>query len=155
MLAKKGEYKKALANYQKALDNTPSTDNPYMNGDHTKKVKREKYSSYKNMGDIHFFQENYKKARDYYRLAYNNNLSDISLYKKIADAYYKQGDLDKAVEENKRGYVRDPSDHVWPFAIALLYKEKGDNDKALEYGEQALDLAPDSKQIKEFIKELN
>lgn len=154
MLAKEGRYGEALEHHREALKRLPAVNHPYINREHAQRVKYEKYLNYKSMADIYFAQEEYKQARKYYRLAYDNNLSQISLYKKIADTYYKEGKLKKAIQANERGYARSLEDHIWPFAMALLYKEKGDKQKSLEYGKEALELAPDNKQIKKFISKL-
>lgn len=150
----KGDYQKAVDNYNKALSFLPDLDNPYMNDQHKWFVRLEKYLIYKDLADIFLKENSYSEAEKYYWLAYYSNMLDTSLFKKISDTYYLKGDLDKAIWYNKRGYMLNPNDYAWPFAIALLYKEKGDNIQAKEYAEKAVKLAPDKREIINFMEDL-
>jgi tetratricopeptide (TPR) repeat protein len=154
MWAKKGEYNKAFKNYEKALGALPSLRDPRINRDHSQVVKYKKYRIRKGEANIYFFQGEYQKAEKHYRLAFANDLSDITLYKKIADTYYKRGKLERAIEYNQKGYRQNPEDPSWPFSIALLYKKKGEKNKALQYGKEALELSPEDEQIQKFVEKL-
>ncbi|MFW5888563.1 MAG: O-antigen ligase family protein [Patescibacteria group bacterium] len=154
MLSKKGEYSKAITNYDKASKMLPSLNDPRLNKEHLQAIKKEKYLIEKGRGETYFLQKEYEKAEISYRKALENNFSDIVLYKKIADTYYKRGELEKAIKYNEKGYLLNKKDPAWPFSIALLYKELKNEEKALMYAKQALSIAPKSKKIKNFIDKL-
>ncbi len=156
LYAKKGNFEKALNNYNKTLKLLPSLNDKRVNRLHKENIKYEQYLVYQNLGKLYLKQKQYKEAAKYYKLAYNNNLADIILLKRIADTYYLQNNFDKAIWYNKRGWIRDPQDYVWPYLIAILYKEKGDKKTAKEYAQKSLELAPNKakEEIYNFIKEL-
>jgi len=137
--------------FSKALKMLPDINNLYINGQHLRSIEYEKYLIYKEIADLYFTAENYKKAEEYFWLAFYNNMPDITMYKRIANTYYKQGDLDKAIWYNKKGMMMNPDDYIWPFVIALLYEEEGDNNKARKYADKALELNSDDEDIKKLI----
>lgn len=154
MLFEKGEYGKALENYDQALGFLPSPDRRRMNEKHIKAVENEVYEILKGKAEVYFESEEYKRAEKYYREALEKRPSAVELYKKVADTYYKRDMLEEAIHYNERGYISDPRDPSWPFSIALLYRKMGERDKALDYGRRALELSPKRKDIQNFVDEL-
>ncbi|MFA5050715.1 MAG: tetratricopeptide repeat protein [Patescibacteria group bacterium] len=145
----------ALEMCNKSFSLYPDLNNPQMNDMHREMVKSELSTLYDKFGQIYFGLKDYKKSEE----AYNQILKLIPLnrpdiWKKIADIYYVQGDLDTAIQKNMHGYSLNPKDPTWPLAIAALYQEKGNLEMARQYGQKALELNPDSIQVKNFLEKL-
>ncbi len=157
LYTKEGNFEQALDNYNQTLKLLPDLDDKRVSLLHEENIKYEQYLVYQDLGRLYLEQNQYKEATKYYKLAYNNNPTDILLLKKIADTYYLRNDLNKAIWYNKRGWIRDPQDYVWPYLIAILYKEKGDKMLAQEYAQKSLELAPDNTkvEINNFIENLD
>jgi putative inorganic carbon (HCO3(-)) transporter len=151
MHLKKRDFKKAEENYFKSLDFLPDTSDERMNLDHRRLVNFEKYLIYKKLGELELKRNNYKKAGEYYKSAFDNKNDDILLYRKIADTYYLSRDLEKAIWYNKRGMTLSPTDYVWPLSVALLYEEAGNKEKAKEYALKVLVLNKENEEAKRIM----
>ncbi len=149
------DYNKAIKYYEKSLEFLPDLNSSYINERHKNRVKHERYLIYKGLGDAYFDTEEYDQAIEYYKLALNDNPSDLKLIKEISDSYYKKGDFGTAIWYNKHGMARNPSDYVWPYSIALLYEENNERENAIEYYKKALGLLPRNKFLENKINELN
>lgn len=136
------KYQEAEKYYNLALEFLPDFNSPYMNSRHTQKAKYERYLIYKSLGNLYFEQENYKEAEKYYKLALNDDITDIVLLKKIADTLYKRGDIEKAIFYNQHGMVRNPKDYVWPYTVSLLFSELKDVDNCEKYFNLSLAVLP-------------
>ncbi|MBI4812220.1 O-antigen ligase family protein [Candidatus Falkowbacteria bacterium] len=149
-----GDYDGAIANLKKAIEIVPPLDHPYLNSDHRDEIKKELVNLYESLGFSYAHKEEWQTALSYYHEVLRIDPRYLPLYKSVADVYYSQRDFDKAIWYNKRGAAFNPADYKWPLAIAILYKERGDKEAAVEYAASALVLAPENKQIKDFITQI-
>jgi putative inorganic carbon (HCO3(-)) transporter len=145
------DYEKALIIYRASLAVLPDLHNPYLNKDHRSNILDFIVEVYENMAICYSGLDDLDLEIKYYKKIIEINPYRIDVYRKIADSYYRQGDLDKTILYNKRGYVLNPNDYAWPFSIALLYEELNDKIEAREYAQKALELAPNNRNIKEFL----
>jgi len=152
---KKNNYQSAIDYFNQALNYLPALNSPYLNADHSRVIKYERYYIFQGLGDVYFALQKYEQAENFYQQARLNNLFDIVLYKKIADTYYKRGNLDKAIFYNQRGFSLNQTDYNWPLALSILYREKKDLIKAKEYLATATKLAPENEELKKYCQEID
>jgi O-antigen ligase/tetratricopeptide (TPR) repeat protein len=148
-----GEPGKALAAYNLLLLNLPEIEEYPFDDSHQSLAKQYYYLAYYKMAKLFDSLGDWPAAEKYYRLAYSHNPFDFTVLKNIADTYYRRGDLATAINYNLHGLTRNPEDYNWLVALAALYYESGDLKNAGEYLDQALELAPDKRVIKELEKE--
>lgn len=140
--------------YKGALEILPSMDHPYLNDQHRAQIALIAVRLYENIGQSYLKIKNYDLANVYYKKALSLDPYRATSYKGLADIYYLQGQLDQAIVLNKRGLILNPADYHWPLALSLLYRDKKDLTKAREYLDQALKLAPENQDLKNYYQEL-
>ncbi len=69
MYFKKGDYEKAIENFQKSNENLPNINNPNLNLDHKNIVKRELFFNYIGLGDTYLELPEEEESKKYYDLA--------------------------------------------------------------------------------------
>ncbi|MDO8667512.1 MAG: tetratricopeptide repeat protein [bacterium] len=149
------DYQGVLDVYKRALEVLPSLDHPDLNDQHRTQISSIAVRLYEGLGQAYFKIKDYDLALDYYKEGLKLDPYRATLYKNIADIYYVQGQFDKAIAWNKRGLMLSPTDYNWPLALSLLYRDKKDLIKAKEYLDQALKLAPENQDLKNYYNELN
>jgi O-antigen ligase/tetratricopeptide (TPR) repeat protein len=154
MYLMKKDFSKARNLYYQAISLYPDINHPYMNQEHRYFVAKEMAVAYKGLGQAQLNLGHYGQAIEAFSKVIKLKPRDVVIHKFIADTYYLRGDLDKALEENLRGLMLNPKDSQWHFGAAILYKEKGDLEQAKKYAQQALELAPDNKDIQDFLTKL-
>ena len=150
----KKDWPAVISQCHKALALYPNLTHPELNEEHRKYIVSEMLQVLEKESLAYFELKQYDEALGIYQKILHLDPWKITFQKKIADIYYLKGDLEQALKHNLHGWVLNPQDSAWPFAIALLYKEKGEFGKAREFGQQALSLAPENKEIKKFLEEL-
>lgn len=151
-LLKYGELSGAEYYYRLADINLPDINNDKLNDEHRLSVSQNKFIIYSSLGNGYFQQGVYKRALDFYTLAFKHRPEDYTILKKIADCYYLKGDLESAQRFVRQGLQANPKDYNWWLALAALEFEDKSIESALSNLEQALKLAPTDKQNQ--IKEL-
>lgn len=153
-LKEEGDFAASREYYEKALSLVPWGESGILAERQNFLMRIENYLIYLGLGDLFFQEEKWAEARGYYEQAYKMNPDDLSVFLKISDTFYLSGDEKKAIWYNERGMERRPADFRFPLAIAIMRKQKGESALAEEYLKKALELAPDSREIKEFIDSL-
>ena len=150
-----GDYRGAIEVLNKEIKILPSINNPYLNDQHRQQISGIAVILYENLGQAYFKMKNYDLALEAYKKGLNFDPTRATLYKDIADVYYVQNKFDEAIKLNQRGLILNPTDYHWPLALSLLYRDKKDLNMAKDYLNQALKLAPDNEELKNYYKELN
>lgn len=148
------DYAGAIDLLKQAINFLPPLDHPQLNKEHKSEIQAQALILYERMGFSCSQLKNYNEALKYYKKALSLDPYRATSYKGLADIYYLQGQLDQAIVLNKRGLMLNPADYHWPLALSLLYREKKDLTKAKEYLDQALKLAPENQELKNYYKEL-
>lgn len=149
------DYEAALKLYNRALKILPPLDHPYLNDEHREQISAIAVRLYEGAGQAYFKIENYNQALVYYKKGLKLDPFRATLYKNIADVYYVQVKLDQAIIWNKRGFALNPGDYHWPLALSLLHRDKKNLPEARKYLDQALNLAPENQELKEYERELD
>ncbi len=149
------DYAGAIHVLKQAISLLPPLDNPQLNQEHKSQIQAQAIVLYERVGYSYSRLNDYSEALKYYKQALSFDPFQLNLYKSMADIYYLQGQLDQAVKLNQRGFMLNPTDYHWPLALSLLYRDKKDLEKAKEYLDQALKLAPENQDLKNYYIELN
>jgi len=150
-----GDYKGVIEILNQEIKILPPIDNPYLNDQHRQQILGITVKLYESLGQAYFKMKNYDLALEAYKKGLSFDPTRATLYKNIADVYYVQNKFDEAIKFNERGLTLNPTDYHWPLALSLLYRDKKDLKMAKDYLNQALKLAPDSEELKNYYKELN
>lgn len=97
------EYDKAIAIYKKLIDNN-----------------YDKARMYSELGLIHFYKKNYKKAKENFRMAVLFGLDDPISLANIGAAYNELEDFEKAWEYNQKALSKKVNSQTVSNAIAVL-----------------------------------
>jgi tetratricopeptide (TPR) repeat protein len=107
------------------------------------------------MGNAYKFLGDYRKAEEMYKRSLSvSNAPDKSVYNALASLYEKMGQSDKIVKIYKEELVRFPKSVVIIRNLAEYYKNKGWTESAKKYYNKWLEIDPDSKDVKEALREL-
>lgn len=108
------DYPKAIAAYQKLLDQDP--DNPKI---------------LQIISEIHLAQKDYRKALDVLSKLMEINPDDTAIQARMALLYYELKDIDRAIAEFEGILETNPESDRVLYYLGLLYQEKKDDEKAL------------------------
>lgn len=149
------DYPGAIAVYRRALRILPSLDDPNLNVPHRAQIASIAVRLDESLGQAYFKIKNYDLALNSFEKGLKLEPYRATLYKNIADIYFVKNQLAQAIIWNQRGLMLNPTDFHWPLALSLLYRDKKDLSRAREYLNQALELAPENQDLKNYYKELN
>jgi len=149
------DYLGAIEIYNKALAILPPLDHAFLNDVHRGQIVAVEVRLDEGLGQAYFRIKDYDSAIAVFKKGLLLDPYRATLYKDIADVYYSQGRLDEAIIWNQRGFNLNPTDYHWPLALSLLYRDQSKLTQAKEYLNQALGLAPDNVELKEYYQELN
>lgn len=149
------DYAGAIEVFEKAVKILPPLDHPDLYLQHRQQIVAVAVRLYENLGQAQVKAGNYDLGFEYYKKGLSLDPYRATLYKDMADIYYLRGRLDEAIGLNRRGATLFPKDYHWPLSLSLLYREKKDLVRAKEYLEQALKLAPENEELKNYYQELN
>ena len=121
----KGEYDKALENYNKAIELNPNYA-----------------KAYNNCGLVWDEKEEYDKAIENYNKAIELDPNYIDAYNNRGNAWYEGGEYDKALADCDKTIELDPKYSNAYYNRGLLWDEKEEYDKALEDYNKAIELNP-------------
>jgi tetratricopeptide (TPR) repeat protein len=148
------DYRAAIKIFEQGLTVLPPLNYPNFNQQHRQQVEAVAVRFYENIGQAYLKLRNYDQARFYFEKILKIAPYRTTAYKGLADAYYLQGRLEQAIVLNQRGFMLSPTDYHWPLALSLLYREKKDLASAKKYLAQALELAPENTELKQYQGEL-
>ncbi|RKY31419.1 MAG: hypothetical protein DRP74_04965 [Candidatus Omnitrophota bacterium] len=156
----RGDFTRALNDYNKAIEINPGFDDAYNNRGflYTKKgeseqaihdfnkaikVNPEPYLAYYNRGNAHRVQGNYEKAiRDYSRSI--DIRPDFALaYYNRATIYYAINNLDRAIADYTQAIKAEPNLGLAYYSRGIAYQKKGDLDQAILDYNKALKISPE------------
>lgn len=133
-------YQKAEKAYNLALMTLPEISDNSLDYYRLQDLRVNRQLLYSGLGETALVKGDFLAAAANYRLAYNDNPSNLVFLKKAADSYYLAGDFASAIIYLRHGQLRSPNDYNWPLAIALLLQEKGDQALADSYFKEAVNL---------------
>ncbi len=151
----RGDYSRALALYDKALFTIPPANDPKLNDEHRQELNRARAEVYKSMAYCYKESGRMDEEKSAYKKILNLDPYRLDIYDLLARAYYGAGNIDLAILYNQRGLSLDAKNFHWPWALSLLYREKGDMFRAEKYLADALSLAPEDQELKQYEKEIN
>lgn len=128
----KGEYDKAIKDYNKAIELNPDFA-----------------GAYNNRGFAYYHQSDYDKAIENYNTAIELNPDDVGAYNNRGAAYANVGNYKKTIEDFTKAIELNPDSHEAYYNRGLAYTEKGDSDKASKDYNKAIEL---KKAYKKAIK---
>ncbi len=123
--ARKGEYDKAIEEYEKALALNPTH-----------------VEAHNNLGNAYLSKGKYDKAIEEYEKALAGNPSLVEAHNNMGNAYARKGEFDKAIEAFEKALVSNPTHVEAHNNLGNAYMIKGKYDKAIEEYEKALALNP-------------
>ncbi|MGB9911213.1 MAG: tetratricopeptide repeat protein [Microgenomates group bacterium] len=135
--ARRGDYQKALEEFQTAIKLKPNYADAYHNLANT----------YHQIGKDDLAEENYKKA-----LEINPNLWQT--HQNLAALYFLKKDYLSAENHLQQAIKINPKNPELYINLGILYSQMGDKQKAHEAFQKALTLDPQNQTIKQFLLNL-
>ncbi|MCJ1993883.1 tetratricopeptide repeat protein [Lactococcus piscium] len=121
----KGEYDKAIENYEKSI-----TIDPNYTG------------SYNNLGNVYKAKGEYDKVIECYEKSISIDPNCAMPYNNLGVAYKIKGEYDKAIENYEKSISIDPNYDKAYNNLGVVYSAKGEYDKAIEYYEKSIVINP-------------
>lgn len=140
----KGEYDKAIENYELAIEKLPDSTDPRLNPMRQKEVEEELSLIYFGLGNSYFKKEQYDLATNAYNTALLLNSENIWLYGELAKVEEGREAWEEALAYYKHAKSLEPDNYYWPLKIAELYQKLGNNEQANIYQIEAEELKQNS-----------
>lgn len=137
LYARRGEYEKAVEEFNKAIELKPNYGDAYHNVGNV----------YHQMGKDDLAEESYKKA-----LSFNPRLWQA--YQNLAAIYFNQKKMDLALENMEKAVAINTESEDLYLNLGVLYINTGKNEKAKEVIQKALILNPQSEKAKQLLSQI-
>ncbi len=121
---RKNDLKKAIANYEKALEYKP------------------KASVYSNMGIIYFSQGQFEQAKDVYEKAISLDPRFVDALRNLGAVHAQMKNYPEAIKNFKKALEFDPKNSTILYYLGLAYRDMGDLTTGKQYNDRARVIDP-------------